>query len=107
MHPSNIDKVFYHLVDNGTLKGLSATYVENIIPDGESDFQNVANRTKEQLKISDNLSFSTEFTGSGWIARRMESSQQTNTFLDRAGTLDPYYNIPQILFCPWKNRLAF
>ena len=63
MKAFRIDPAFYYMMEEGVLKGLSGTYVDDLIRSGDQHFKQVSKKTNEKFEMTEDGSLPAEFTG--------------------------------------------
>lgn len=63
MTSGRLYSALYSLVTDGILKGLSGTYVDDIICAGDCDFKKLCLETDRRVEMTEYSSFPSEFTG--------------------------------------------
>ena len=63
MTPFKLDPALYYLLADGLLKGLSRTYVDDLLRAGTPQFRKLSQKTNETFEMAEDSSLHTEFTG--------------------------------------------
>ena len=63
MTPFRIDPALYYLLDNGNLRWLSGSYVDDLIRSGDQHFRKISEATGDKFEISEDSTLPSEFTG--------------------------------------------
>lgn len=63
MKPFKIDPTLYYLLLNGVLKGVSGSYVDDLIRCGDEGFRKLSKRTNQTFEMTEESKLPTEVTG--------------------------------------------
>ena len=63
MKPFRIDPALYYLISNGILRGLSGSYVDDIIRTGDDKFRKISRKTGEKFEMAEEEEIPCTFTG--------------------------------------------
>lgn len=63
MKPFRLDPALYYILSNGFLKGLSGSYVDDLIRCGNKEFRELSKKTNERFEMAEESKLPSEFTG--------------------------------------------
>lgn len=63
MKSFKIDPALYHFMCDGVCKGLSGSYVEDLLRTGEQDFRRVSKETNTRFEMAEDRMLPSEFCG--------------------------------------------
>ncbi len=89
MKPFKLDHALYYYINNGKLKGLSGSYIDDIIRTGDEEFKQMSNKTNRKFEMAADEELPSEFTG--FIIKR----QNENIFISQSHYLQKLSILPK------------